>query len=125
DLREQATQFIDHVPFENVASKLTPLPNGIKAYATNQELYETIKAGFEKQGFVIDSIFPAFVFGQAVTTAPVLNAEIANLILQNINAVRANNLLTQPIYPEAVQKKEIVGESEAPNNNKRLLLLLA
>ena len=42
DLQSQANEFIEHVPFEEVAGKTYPLTNGIRAYATNKEMFEGI-----------------------------------------------------------------------------------
>ncbi len=127
-LQAQADEFIQNVPFENVSSKKFPLPNGIKAYTTNQELYETVQLAFEREGFIIEEVIPAFVFGVNVNTKTTMDATTANIIIQNSNAMKGYNLLIKTITPiEDVQKEEVEEPEDkkpAKTDKKRLFLLV-
>ena len=56
ELQIETEKFIEHVPFENVASKTFPWNNGLRAFAANKDLYEAIKNSFEKNGFTVELV---------------------------------------------------------------------
>jgi len=118
DLQKQADQFIDHVPFESVSGKTYPLPNGIRAYATNKEMFESIISVLEKQGFILDSVIPGFAFGSEVSAKQGMDGASINIVLQKMNMVKAYNLLTErkPVV-ESVHAEEVV---EANNSTSEV-----
>lgn len=135
DLHNQANQYIEHVPFELVSSKVFPLATGVRAYATNQELYEGIKAVLEKQGFIIEAVLPGFVFGPNLSNRPTLDGTSIGIILQKVSTVQAYNLLKEiPPVAESSLPSETTGEKDTPSeensssetpSNKKVLIAVA
>src|SRR6185437_5935026 len=41
-IQNEAEEFVEHVPFDNVVSKMIPIKDGIKVCATNKDFYESI-----------------------------------------------------------------------------------
>lgn len=132
DLQKQADQFIEHVPFELVSGKTYPLPNGVKAYATNKEMFDTIISVLEKQGFIIEAVIPGFAFGPEVSAKPGMDGASINITLQKMNMLKAYNLLTErkPVV-EAVRAEVVennnssseVPPSREPKDNKKIILI--
>jgi len=143
DLQSMANQYIEHVPFEIVASKTFPLVNGVKAYATNQEIYEAIKSILEKHGFIIQGVIPGFAFGPQIGNLASIDGPTVGLILQKLSMVRAFNLLKDSgTIAEAPAVESTLGENEKnkeeeadeykepaqstpPEGNKRVVIAIA
>jgi hypothetical protein len=134
DLQKQASEFLEHIPFDQVAGKTFPLPNGVRAYGTNQEMFEGIKNALEKQGFIIEMVIPSFAFGQEVSAQSTLNINIINAISQKINLVKGYNLLANPktegslvMHDESEEKSTSAGDVIPPEkkDNKNLMVIIA
>jgi len=116
--------FVEHVPFENVASKTFPLKNGTRVFTTNRELYETIKMAFDKQGYFVTMVLPAFVFGSVLQNKLVLDVPSANAILQHANGLRQYDLLAMPVPSvHEVENEDSLEELHAKNNNRLYILI--
>jgi len=113
DLHVQATQYLDHIPFEVVASKVFPLATGVRAFATNQEIYEGIKTVLEKQGFIIQAVLPGFIFGPNLSNRPALDGPSVGIILQKFGTLQGYNLLK-----EVVPIPESTLPSDSPGGDK-------
>lgn len=110
-LHNQAEQFVEHVPFDNVVSKTIPLKNGIRVCATNKDFYEAIAAAFEHNNFSLVSILPALVVAQGFGAQPVLSAAMATTLLTKVNTLKEYDLLNQQVYqPVSRQELEDVDE---------------
>jgi hypothetical protein len=57
-LQNEAEEFVEHVPFDNVVSKMIPIKDGFKVCATNKDFYESIAIAFEHLGFTVESVLP-------------------------------------------------------------------
>lgn len=132
ELSGHEEEFLDHVPFENVASKTYPLQNSERVFAVNQELYEAIKSSFEEQGFTIDLVLPAELCGNNLGIQPVLTPPAANLIMQLAPTIKQYNFLNQSIREPEKTEHEIEleesdnSQSQQPkNDHKREILLSA
>jgi hypothetical protein len=137
DLHNQANAYLEHIPFESVASKVFPLATGVRAFATNQEIYDTLKTILEKQGFIITSVLPGFVFGPNLSNRPALDAATLNEVLQKLNTLQGYNLLKETLVPiasesslkeEPEEKDSFVAEEESPlgkKTNKKMILAVA
>jgi len=138
DLQSMATQYLEHIPFEVVASKTFPLPSGVRAYATNQEVFESIKAILEKHGFIIQAVIPGFAFGPQVGNLATIDGATIGLILQKLSMVRAFNLLSDSgAIEEAPVEESSIGESakdeepepehknDSPKQNNKMVLAIA
>ena len=130
-LKKQADEFIEHVPFDNVVSKMLPLKNGIKVCATNKDFYEAIAIALEHIGFTVTGVIPGLVLGNGISAKPVMDAVMANGILQKTNAVKQYDMLNQQVYqPQIKQDAEEVDEVELEQlqtkkpNKKRLYALV-
>lgn len=138
DLQEAANQYLEHIPFEVVASKTFPLANGVKAYATNQEIYEAIKSVLEKHGFILQGVIPGFAFGAQVGNLASIDGPTVALILQKVSMVRAFNLLkddgslSQPTIEESsltqkddTESSETVPDEPPAKDNKKLIMAIS
>lgn len=130
ELIEQSKEFIEHVPFDKVVSKVIPISNGIKVVAVNLDFYEAFKTAFEKLGFKVNAVIPGIVFGNGISTKPVLDIVTANTVLQQTEAVKEYDLLNQvafvaPTKQSADIDKGIeVEEKPKKKNNKRVFVML-
>jgi hypothetical protein len=130
--QKQADEFLEHIPFEEVASKSIPIENGIRAYAANKDLYESIKECFVHSGSEVISILPATVIGPELTNA--LDAAAINAILKKYTTLKQFNLNTQsPVLQlkyeaKEEEKKEIettdeIKQEKKPGNRRIILLV--
>ncbi len=125
--QQQVDEFLEHIPFEEVSSKSIPIDNGIRAYGTNKELYESIKEGFLQEGFEILMVLPAIAIGPEVNTKTTLDADVINSILKKEPLLKKFNLLKQPL--PALPSEETPTEStetvkqEKKSDKKRTILL--
>lgn len=140
--RDAIDTFIDHVPFDSVASIQFPLLTGVKVLATNKELYSLIKHIFEKKGFTIESILPGLPFGNNLSAKPTIDIPTAALFLEQAHLIKQYNLASKTpvsfVIPEPEEKPQESEPSEndsepttttpsqsgEPKNNKRLYLLI-
>ncbi|HSX09691.1 MAG TPA: hypothetical protein VLF93_06050 [Candidatus Saccharimonadales bacterium] len=116
-LQNQAEEFVEHVPFDNVVSKMIPLKEGFKVIATNKDFYESIAIAFEHLSFKVEAIVPGVVLGNGLSLRPVLDSSMAGVILQKINTVKQYDLLNQQVFqPQVKQETEEVDEVEVERN---------
>jgi len=132
DLQEQANEYLEQVPFEIVSGQTFPLANGIRAYATNQDIYEAIKDILEKLGFIISIVVPGFVFGPEVSNKSVMDGAAVSIILQKISTVQEYNLIKDSsrevsLTSEASTADELDNKKDKkddlPEKKKRLVLI--
>lgn len=134
ELEKTIGEFLEHIPFEEVGSKRQDIQNGVRVFASNQEMYESIKSAFELHGFSIDAVIPGAVYNGDIGNLPVLNPAAISEITLASQGMKKYNFLIQPIH--AQEKIEIVNESAADketalssepskpkNDNKRVILL--
>jgi len=126
-LQKSAEEFVEHVPFDNVVSKMLPLKDGLRVCATNKDFYESIAIAFEHNGFTLESVLPGVVLGNGLNLRPVLDQVMASMILQKVNAFKEYNLLGQQVFqPQVKQETEEEDEVELERlqskkpNKKRL-----
>ena len=93
EVQEQAQKFIDHVPFEEVGGTIFPLPQGMRAYATNKELYEIVQEAFTTQRFVISRVAPGFILGDHFSAQPTLDGAIIAAVTVQSELIKQYNLL--------------------------------
>lgn len=136
---EEINFFIEHIPFERVISKTFPLENGVKVFAANQDLFESLKTSFEKLGFKITMVLPGIIFPNNVGSRVGLDANTAIGILSTAELLKEHNLLTgqKPVInqpkPEFKKAEDPFTPSDASQSakkpqkksNKRLFIMLA
>lgn len=131
-LQKEIDQFIQHVPFDKVASITLPLPSGVKVCATNEGLYKDLIAAFVKLGFKIDSVIPSIAYGNNLSGKTVLDRSIADFIIQSSDSVKQNNFLIKKIPQDQAKDDtkenkedfEIIDEKPEAKNNKRVFILV-
>jgi hypothetical protein len=128
-------EFLEHIPFEDISSKKILIPNGIRVYATNKDLYETIKEFLIRVGSEIIYILPGTIIGPELH--PSLDTNGINAILKKYQTLKEYNLATQPVLQLTTGKKENheekETEAETPNieinekksDKKRTIILVA
>lgn len=111
ELEKQEDEFLSVVPFEEVISKSFPIKNGIRVYAINKDLYETLRGAFESQGFSIVAILPAVAFGSQVGAKTLLDAPTALDIIRRSESLKQFNLINQPVFTlepeEAIEEQPV------------------
>jgi len=131
-LQKQADEFIEHVPFDNVVSKVLPVKDGLKVCATNKDFYESIVIAFEHLGFTVESILPGFAVGNGMSSRSMMDQAMVNEILQKISTLKQYSLLGQQVFqPQAKLETEGIDEVELEQqetkktvpNKKRLYAL--
>jgi hypothetical protein len=116
ELDKQVKEFFNFVPFEEIASKAIPLKNGIRAYGTNKDLFETIRRSFEANGFEITSVIPAIAFGPEVNTKPGMdNLMIESILKKADTLVKSYNLLNQPLLTFESEKDKDIKDATGDN----------
>lgn len=126
-IRRQAEEFLEHIPFDEVVSKSITIDNGIRVYGTNKDLYESIKEGFVREGFEVICALPAIVMGVEVSTKIALDTDAISSVVKKFPLMREYNLLKQPM--PVVQSEEAPTESadvvrpEKKSNIKRIIIL--
>lgn len=105
EINAQIDEFLEHVPYEEVAGKSLDFQKGIRVFAVNQELYEVLKFAFEQEGFAVDSVIPAGVFANEIQQLPALTLPGANSIIQNSFMVKKYNFLNNPIQEHQVKQE--------------------
>lgn len=131
-LEKQVKEYIEVAPFEEVASKRFVINNGVRVFTTNKDLYMSIKKAFEKEGFKIDMVIPGLLLGNNISAQPTLTPQIADFVLQHVNTLKQNNLLSEDIISEVIKEEpqeennnyEVKEEKPKPKDKKRLLLLI-
>ena len=129
--QQQVDEFLEHIPFEEISSKSFPIDNGIRAYGTNKELYESIKEAFLQQEFEILMALPAIAIGPEISTKTALDIDAINSILKKEPMLKEFNLLKQPAQPtqpqenptESTENTETV-KQEKKSDKKRTILLV-
>lgn len=119
DLDVQA--FLDTVPFESVGSTTVMLPNSVQVLATNKDMYETIKSGFEPNGFTTELVIPALMMKE-VNLKNGLSPDSAQFIISRAVALRQYNFISvaMPVEPQEQGSK---GEMSQKNNKRTFLLV--
>lgn len=96
----EATQFLDAVPFNYLASKVYKIGQGARVIAVNRDLVDSIYEVFETKGFPLFAIVPAAIFPQEGTKRE-LDSEFAKVIGGSGDIIRGGNMITpKPIAPE-------------------------
>lgn len=85
--------FQEQVPDQQIIIRTIHTTGHKTLYATNQEVYETIKAAFEQAGTSIEFILPGFVYPNNISTQPSLTLEMSSTIFQQTIPLKRYNLL--------------------------------
>ncbi len=137
---EEIKSFIEHVPFDDVASDTYPLSSGTKIWATNRELFTAIADAFKKQRFEVEAVLPGLVFEGNISSKATMDPAMAGIILQTFDSVKQHSLLSQkPVEPQAAvtdskeESKKIKNTEESyeindtpktGTNKKRLFVMI-
>lgn len=126
-LREQADEFLQHIPFEEVSSKSFPVDNGIRAYGTNKELFESIKEAFVREEFEVLMVLPAIAIGPEISTKAALDTEAINNIITKEPLLKEFNLLKQPLLTlpteETQPENQDTAKQEKKSDKKKTILV--
>ena len=110
EAKKQADEFLEHIPFEEVASKKILIRNGIRAYAANKDLYEVMREFLTHVGSEVIYVLPGTIIGPELH--PSLDANGINAILKKYPTLKEYNLTTQPVLHLTTNKKEDKEEKE-------------
>ncbi len=139
EAKKQSDEFIEHIPFEEVASKTIPIQNGIQVYATNKDLYQNIKEFLMHIGSEVIYVLPGRIIGPELH--PSLDINGINAILKKYPDLKEYDLTSQHVlrlttdkkenHEEKEEEKEIeadspeVGKNEKKSDKKRTIILVA
>lgn len=119
--KEQTKAFLDTLPYEHIASKTISTLQGKIIYAVNAELCSVFKTAFEKQGFSIDFVLPAVVFGKDFSNQTILTFEDIAAVLKQAFTKEYYNLIPTKMVPDETELETILKEQ----TNKDVMRLYA
>ena len=120
-ITEDTQKFLDSVPFENILSNAIPIENGVRVFAANKSFYEVLQTTFSKNGSIIETVIPYFVFGQDYTTLDALDAQTATNILKRIDDVKKLSMIQPQIdQPKTQSSSDIKNEPNKKQAKMRL-----
>jgi hypothetical protein len=111
---EDTQKFLDSVPFENILSNTVPIENGVRVFAANKSFYEIFQTTFSKNGSIIETVIPYFVFGQDYAILDTLDAQTASSILKRIDSVKKLTMMQSKTDQTKTQ-----GTSEIKNESNK------
>ena len=114
EINTQTQQFLESVPFEKVLSRTYKIPaDGSKVFATNKDLYEAVKHGFEKIKFSITSVISLTVLQRMMPDLGTsLNLEV---IAAKVDSIKQYSFMTSDVINNIVKTNQPTEEKEKPN----------
>lgn len=113
EVNTQTQQFLDSVPFEKVLSKTYKMQEGGKVFATNKDIYEALKHGFEKLHFSISAVISLTVLQKMMPDIGTnLNLDV---IAGKIDAVKQYSFISFDEMNNIVKPHQQEEEKEKPN----------
>lgn len=115
---EMVQDFLNNVPFDNVANISYDSGDTTYIFATNEELFTTVRRGFEKISFVVDAVIPVALIANAnIPIGTPLTAQSASFLIENADAVKQFNFIN--VQQEIAQKAAKKGNSKAAKKDKK------
>lgn len=107
--KDEAQNFLENIPFEEVLAKIIKTGNVGRIVAVNKDLVMTIVDTFVSKGSAIEAITPSFMYGQSADFTQGLNLDNVRVILGNTETLRLGNLLTdqEKIIPSQNLESEL------------------
>ena len=113
EINTQTQQFLDSIPYEKVLSKSYKMQDGAKVFATNKDLYEAVKHGFEKLKFSISAVISLTVLQKMMPDLGTsLNLEV---IAARIDAIKQYSFLGSSEINNIIKPKDQEEQKEKPN----------
>ena len=109
-------EFIDNVPFEQVAYLSYPVQTGVGVMATNEELFIAIKKAFERKNVQVHLIVPVRAFGDIQVAQSGLDAQTAVFFMQNADQVK--QFAFHATIPPIVEAAYTGGSTPPPSSKK-------
>lgn len=91
--KEAVDKFLETIPFESVASTIIPIEKGVKVIGINEELYLSIKNGFEKLGSSVESVLPYHSLGTDMFLLNNFTTDNASILLKKVDRLKQFSLL--------------------------------
>lgn len=110
-------EFIDNVPFEQVAYLSYPVQTGVGVLATNEELFISIKKAFERKNVQVHLIVPVRAFGDIQVAQTGLDAQTAVFFMQNADQVK--QFAFHATIPAVVEAQYTGGSTPPPSSSKK------
>ncbi len=111
-------EFLTNVPFDNVAHIKYETADTTYVLATNEELFTTVRRGFEKLGFSVDAVIPVALIANAnVPPGSLVTVQIASFILASLETVRQFNFIN--VERESAIKAAKKGKAVPKKRTKR------
>lgn len=96
-LTAEQEHFQRHVPEEQLIVRKMHPSGDFKLFATNKELYMTLKHSFEQQGFHMEFVLPGYLFPNQLGRAKELTIDLATAIFKDAMSLQDYNLLAAPL----------------------------
>ena len=94
DNKDEAQDFLEDVPFEEVLAKVIKMGSMNRVVAVNKDLVMTIVDVFTGNKSVIEAVTPSFIFGQNANFTTGLTLINVKIILEDTETLKLGNLLT-------------------------------
>lgn len=113
EINTETQQFLDTVPFDKVLSKTYKVQNVTKIVATNKDLYEYVRHGFEKMQFTTSAAVSLSLLQKAM---PEIGTSLNfDVIATKLDAVKQYSFVTHEEINNPGSPSQSVEESSKPN----------
>lgn len=123
---EETKKFIDTIPFDSVLSKTYTIEKGVKVIGCNDDMYQELKAGFEKLASTIDNVVPYLMLGGDQSLIQNLTTENAAQLLRRFDHLKQISMFTvqKEKAPASTSTSQTVKSEEKPKTNKTRLIAM-
>lgn len=101
ELDKAIQRFLEEVPVESVGWKVFETEKGFRLVAINRGLYEAVRKAFERLGFGVVAVVPAFVLS-AMGIGAQLSSQACRLIVRQLASVAAQGFELETSRPETL-----------------------
>lgn len=134
----EVQSFLEDVPFEEILAKVIKTGDVNKIVAANKDLVMDVADAFRTKGSTVETIVPAFMYGQSANFTAGLTPDNIRVVLGNAEILRLGNLLTDQekmIAPQGLESElrdspaEVKQESannngaKKPQNHRQYILI--
>ena len=128
ECKDEVESFLENIPFEEVLARVIKTESMNRVVAVNKDLVMSIVDAFVTKGSNLDTIVPAFIYGQNINFTAGLTPGNVKTVLGNIEILKSGNLLTD--QEKIILFRNLKGQTEAlptsvakkPQNRRQYLL---
>lgn len=126
-LVENIQRFLSLVPFENVASRVFPTPQGIRVVAINEDIVKNVVDPFSRIGSDVVAVVPYFALSGLSSETNGFPLEYALSSLGEFESLKQFNIASAPVIKPKQEISNVTDQdSKEPQkkSNRRLIFLI-